>query len=139
VAPPFRIAELDIHFGSGIDKVGCLVDLAETAKILDRKGSWYYYHSSQASSAEAQVSAVSSSSKNKEGEAIAQGRNGVISLLKSNAKLRAEIETHVKDYMQRVTRISNSNDSNGSNGGNGGDDDAEYNDYGGDGFEEASL
>jgi 1,2-phenylacetyl-CoA epoxidase catalytic subunit len=49
----------------------------------------------------------------------------VITLLKSNAKLRAEFDAHVKDDMQRVTCISNSDDNNGSNGSSGGDDDAE--------------
>jgi hypothetical protein len=35
----------------------------------------------------------------------------VITLLKSNAKLRAEFDAHVKDDVQRVTRVSSSDDS----------------------------
>lgn len=43
VAPPFQSIEMDINFGSGIDRLGCLVDAAESTGILVRKGSWYYY------------------------------------------------------------------------------------------------
>jgi recombination protein RecA len=37
VAPPFRIAEFDIIFGSGISRLGCLVDLAEQTGVINRK------------------------------------------------------------------------------------------------------
>jgi recombination protein RecA len=43
VAPPFQSIEMEINFGSGIDRLGCLVDAAESTGILVRKGSWYYY------------------------------------------------------------------------------------------------
>lgn len=38
VAPPFRIAEFDIIFGSGISRIGCLLDLAEKPTLLTEKG-----------------------------------------------------------------------------------------------------
>ena len=41
VAPPFRVVELDILFGSGIDTYGCLLDAAESVGVVERKGSWY--------------------------------------------------------------------------------------------------
>ena len=41
VAPPFRVVELDILFGSGIDTYGCLLDAAENVGVVERKGSWY--------------------------------------------------------------------------------------------------
>lgn len=42
VATPFTIAEFDILFGEGIDRYGCLLDVATELKILEKKGSWYY-------------------------------------------------------------------------------------------------
>lgn len=45
VAPPFRTAEFDIIFGRGISATGCILDLAEQHKILERKGNWYSYQS----------------------------------------------------------------------------------------------
>jgi recombination protein RecA len=42
-APPYRISEFDILFGSGINSLGCMLDAAEAVKIVQRKGSWYYY------------------------------------------------------------------------------------------------
>ena len=43
VAPPYKIAEFDIMFGSGISGLGCLLDAAEAVGIVSKKGSWYYY------------------------------------------------------------------------------------------------
>lgn len=43
IAPPFRVVEMDILFGTGIDTVSCLLDASEDAGIFTRKGSWYSY------------------------------------------------------------------------------------------------
>lgn len=43
VAPPYKIAEFDIMFGSGISGLGCLLDAAEGVGIVTKKGSWFYY------------------------------------------------------------------------------------------------
>ena len=74
VAPPFRIAEFDILFGQGISQLGCMLDLAEEAGIVIRKGAWYSY----------------------EGENIGQGRDNSILFLKENTKVMQEIEDKVK-------------------------------------------
>ena len=74
VAPPFRIAEFDILFGQGISQLGCMLDLAEEAGIVIRKGAWYSY----------------------EGENIGQGRDNSILFLKENPKVMLEIEDKVK-------------------------------------------
>ncbi|RMH42516.1 MAG: recombinase RecA [Deltaproteobacteria bacterium] len=41
LAPPFREAEFEILYGTGIHKMGELVDAAEREGIVERKGTWY--------------------------------------------------------------------------------------------------
>lgn len=43
VAAPFRSAEFDIMYGTGISRSGCVLDLGVDTGIIDRAGSWYSY------------------------------------------------------------------------------------------------
>ena len=43
VAPPFRVAEVDIMYGQGISKEGELIDLGVENDIVDKSGAWYSY------------------------------------------------------------------------------------------------
>lgn len=43
VAAPFRNAQFDIMYGTGISQSGCILDLGEEIGIIDRAGSWYSY------------------------------------------------------------------------------------------------
>lgn len=43
VAPPFKVAEVDIMYGQGISQAGELVDLATDMDIIKKSGSWYSY------------------------------------------------------------------------------------------------
>ncbi|MGM0501487.1 MAG: recombinase RecA [Bacillota bacterium] len=43
VAPPFKTAEFDIMYGTGISETGCIVDMGEEYGIIERAGSWYSY------------------------------------------------------------------------------------------------
>lgn len=66
VAPPFRVCEFDILFGSGISKLGSLVDAAEKKEVIQRKGSWYYFGERR----------------------LEQGREKTLQALKEDAQLR---------------------------------------------------
>ena len=83
VAPPFRIAEFDILFGSGIDHYGCLIDAAEVCGIIERSGSWYSRGDLK----------------------LAQGRRAAIQFIKSNAKLAAEIEKDVREAIKKKLSV----------------------------------
>lgn len=78
VAPPFRIAEFDIIFGSGISRIGCLLDLAEKTNTVTRKGAWYSY----------------------EGDNIAQGRDNAVKYLEENPEIASSIEQKVKAELE---------------------------------------
>ncbi|WP_338216425.1 recombinase RecA [Companilactobacillus muriivasis] len=43
VAPPFKVALVDIMYGHGISQTGELVDMAVDKDIIDKSGSWYSY------------------------------------------------------------------------------------------------
>lgn len=45
LAPPFRQAEFDIMFGSGIDRAGELVDFGVKAGIVEKSGAWFSFDS----------------------------------------------------------------------------------------------
>jgi len=74
VAPPFREAEFDILYGSGISKEGELVDLAVEHGVIEKLGAWYSYNT----------------------ERIGQGRENARDLLKANPTLADEIEAKVR-------------------------------------------
>ena len=79
VAPPFRVVEFDILFGSGIDRMGCLLDAAEACGTVERKGSWYSRGDLR----------------------FAQGRRPTIEFLRSNQPLADEIMIEVRDIMAK--------------------------------------
>ncbi|MBP2057648.1 recombination protein RecA [Lactobacillus colini] len=43
VAPPFKLAEVDIMYGKGISQTGELLDMAVEKDIVDKAGAWYSY------------------------------------------------------------------------------------------------
>ncbi|WP_368487135.1 recombinase RecA [Spiroplasma sp. DGKH1] len=43
VAPPFKVASIDINYNEGIDKYTELIDLAVNYNIIDKAGVWYSY------------------------------------------------------------------------------------------------
>jgi recombination protein RecA len=73
-APPFKIAEFDILYGTGISRVGDLIDLAITHKIIDKSGAWFSYGETR----------------------LGQGRENVRQFLEQNADLTREIEAKLR-------------------------------------------
>lgn len=74
VAPPFREAEFDLIYGEGISRLGSLVDLGVTHKIVEKSGAWYAYGT----------------------ERIGQGRENAKRFLKENPAMTDEIETKLR-------------------------------------------
>jgi recombination protein RecA len=77
MAPPFREAEFDILYGTGISKEGELVDLASDNNIIEKLGAWYSYN----------------------GERIGQGRENARDFLKANPSISDEIEAKVREKL----------------------------------------
>lgn len=74
VAPPFKQAEFDIMFGTGISKEGDILDLAAENSIVNKSGAWYAY----------------------EGNKIGQGRENAKLFLKEHPDICDEIERKVR-------------------------------------------
>ncbi|CCV64289.1 Recombinase A [Alteracholeplasma palmae J233] len=44
VAPPLKVASVDIMYGKGISKVGEVLDLATELELIQKSGAWYAYN-----------------------------------------------------------------------------------------------
>ena len=75
LAPPFKSAEFDIIYGQGISQVGCVIDLALGADIIQKSGSWFSYND----------------------EKIGQGKENVKTFLEQNLEIYNEIFEKVKE------------------------------------------
>jgi len=75
VAPPFKVALVDIMYGHGISQTGELVDMAVDKDIIDKSGSWYSYGD----------------------ERIGQGRENAKTYLADNPEKMDEIRKLVRD------------------------------------------
>lgn len=75
VAPPFKVAEVDIMYGEGISQVGELLDMAAEKDIIDKSGAWYSY----------------------KGDRIGQGRENVKNYMKEHPEMVAEVSARVRD------------------------------------------
>lgn len=77
VAPPFKTAEFDIMYGTGIDRIGEICDLAVNLGVIKKSGSWFSY-----------------------GDQRFQGKDKVKELIKNNPEFGSEIEKQVMDLMK---------------------------------------
>jgi recombination protein RecA len=77
VAPPFRQAEFDIAYGTGISKEGCLLDLALEHDLVQKSGSFFSYGELR----------------------LGQGRNNTKQFLAENPETAREIETRLFEIL----------------------------------------
>lgn len=88
VAPPFKKAEFDIMYGTGISKVGSVLDAAVEAGIVEKSGSWFSYGDAK----------------------LGQGRENSKAYLQENADLLNEIDEKVRIHYNLGDKHSNENE-----------------------------
>ncbi|HAQ07260.1 MAG TPA: recombinase RecA [Bacillus bacterium] len=76
VAPPFRVAEVDIMYGEGISKEGEIIDMGSDLDIVQKSGSWYSYNE----------------------ERLGQGRENAKIFLKENPSIRLEVQKKIRNH-----------------------------------------
>ena len=76
LAPPFKVAEFDIMYGTGVSRTGCILDLAMGADLIEKSGSWFSY----------------------QGEKIGQGKEKTKEYLAANPGLCEELEAKIKEF-----------------------------------------
>ncbi|KAF0226610.1 MAG: recombination protein RecA [Erysipelotrichaceae bacterium] len=81
VAPPFKIAMVDIMYGVGISRIGELIDLSIENDIIQKSGSWMSY----------------------KGEKIGQGREAVKAYLEANPIISDTIMAELKSKLLLIT------------------------------------
>ncbi len=75
VAPPFKQANFDIMYGTGISREGEILDIGSENDIVEKSGAWYSYN----------------------GDRIGQGRDNAREFLKQNPEISLEIENKVRE------------------------------------------
>lgn len=79
VAPPFKVVEFDIMYGTGISREGDILDVAVDRGIVEKAGAWFSYN----------------------GEKLGQGRENVKQLFKEKPELMEEIELKVRQAYKK--------------------------------------
>lgn len=86
VAPPFKTAEFDIMYGTGISREGDLLDIAADREIIQKSGSWYSY----------------------EGERMGQGRENAKEYLRNNPEFMQKLDRQLKK-MEKARLLGTNN------------------------------
>ncbi|PUA26554.1 MAG: recombinase RecA [Cellvibrio sp. 79] len=84
VAPPFKQAEFQILYGSGINRMGEVVDYGVKLGLIDKAGAWYSY----------------------QGNKIGQGKNNVMKFLQENPAVSQELEQKVRSELLATPALS---------------------------------
>ena len=79
VAPPFKVAEFDIMYGTGISKTGSILDAATNLDIVKKSGAWYSYNE----------------------EKLGQGRENAKDWLEKNPEAMEELKVKIKEAIDQ--------------------------------------
>ena len=82
VAPPFKEAEFDMMYGTGISRTGEVLDIATELEIIKKGGSWFSYGDRK----------------------LGQGRDNVKELLKNEPELMQEIEAQILERKDELMK-----------------------------------
>jgi recombination protein RecA len=82
VAPPFREAEFEIMYGSGISREGEIIDMGVLHGFVEKSGSWYSY----------------------KGERIGQGKDNTRTFLQQHPEITKDIEGQLREKLVPVKR-----------------------------------
>jgi len=77
VAPPFKQADFDIMYGSGISREGSILDVAAEMGVISKSGAWYSYGD----------------------ERLGQGRENVKEYLKEHPEITREVELKIRQAL----------------------------------------
>jgi recombination protein RecA len=77
VAPPFREAEFEIMYGSGISREGEIIELGVLNGLVEKSGSWYAY----------------------KGERIGQGKDNTRTFLQQHPEIARDIEGQLREKL----------------------------------------
>ena len=80
MAPPFKQAEFDIIYGTGISREGSLIDMGVEIGVVKKAGAWYTYEADQ----------------------LGQGKENARTFLLDNPDLANEIETKIRAHFVPV-------------------------------------
>ena len=78
VAPPFKVAEFDILYGTGISKSTEIIDMAITLGIIEKSGAWFYY----------------------EGDRLGQGKDNVRKFIESDKEFMDKLEGLIREKVK---------------------------------------
>ena len=81
VAPPFKTAEFDILYGSGISKSSEIIDMAIQLEIIEKSGAWFYY----------------------DGDRLGQGKENVRKFIESDKEFMDKLEALVRDKVKNMS------------------------------------
>ncbi|MBQ8719419.1 MAG: recombinase RecA [Clostridia bacterium] len=83
VAPPFKTAEFDILYGSGISKSSEIIDMAIQLGIIEKSGAWFYH----------------------DGQRLGQGKDNVRKLIESDREFMDKLEVIVREKAQNAEAV----------------------------------